>query len=140
MSSIDTAITRLQALALSSTDLTIRAAPSYPVSDAGVLPIAIAHLVSGEAQAISADLFEVFPTVNVDFHFSRISFKQAYTEIDACAVEYLRRLAGDPTLNGAVDTIVFPVTFTVVPTQWDSIETQMLTFSIRIKTLENPIT
>ena len=138
MSAIDTAISRLQTLALASTDLTIRAAPVKPVSDAGVLPIAIAHLTGGNGTVMASTL-ELFADISIDFHFSRVSLKQAYTEIDACAAEYLKRLSGDPTLAGAVDTIVFPVEFTVIPTQWDSIATQMLSFTVRVKTLETPI-
>ena len=138
MSSIDNAIARLQALALASTDVTIKAAPAKPVEDAGVLPIAIAHVVSGEGDAI-ADWVETRAVINVDFHFSRISLKQAYTEIDACAAEYLRRLAGDPNLNSTVDAIVFPVTFSVTPTQWDSVATQMLSFSVTVKTKESKL-
>ena len=140
MSSIDDAIERLQDLALASTDLTIRAAPDYPVSDAGVLPIAIAHLTSGNGSPMEASTLLLFPTISVDFHFSRLSLKQAYTEIDACAAEYMRRLAGDPILDASVDTIVFPVTFTIQATQWDSIATQMLSFSVPVKVLETPIT
>lgn len=139
MSAIDNAIERLQDLALASTDLTIRAAPDYPVSDAGVLPISIAWLASGEGNCIATAL-EFFPTVNVDFHFSILSLKDAYTKVNACAAEFARRLAGDPTLDGSVDTIRFPVSFSVVPTQWDQVSTLMLRFSIPLKTLETPIT
>lgn len=139
MSSVDNAVSRLQAIALSSTDLTIKAAPDKPISSAGALPLSIAHLASGEGDAI-ADWVEARVVVNVDIHFSRSSMKQAYTLIDAFAIEYLRRLAGDPSLNSTIDTIIFPVTFTVTPTTWDSIETQMLRFSVPIKSKEAKIT
>ena len=140
MSAVDLAIERLQDLALASTDVTIKAAPDYPVSDAGVLPISIAYLSSGEADCMESSTVRFFPSVNVDFHFSSISLKNAYTQINACAAEFARRLGGDPTLDGSVDTITFPVSFIVGPAQWDSITTMLLRFTIPLKTLESPIT
>jgi len=140
MSAIDNAIAILQDHALASTDLTIKAAPDYPVSSAGALPMAIAHLSAGAGTAMDASSVMLLANVNVDFHFSRTSMKLAYTQIQACAVEYLQRISGDPTLGGTVDTIVFPVTFEVLPTEWDSVPTQMLQFTIPLKTLETPIT
>ena len=139
MSAIDSAITRLQALALSSSDLTVRAAPSYPVEDAGVFPIAIAHVIEGETVLSNATLTSVFPTIAVDFHFNRTDLKKAYTDIDALIVEYSKKLGGDPTLSGAVDTIVSPIPFTTSPVTWGSVETIMLRFAVQIKSLEVPV-
>ena len=139
MSSIDNAISRLQAIALSSTDLTIKNAPDKPVSSATALPLVIAHLSSGEGDAI-ADWVEERVNISVDFHFSATSLKQAYTLIDACAPEFMQRLAGDPNLNNTVDTIIFPVTFEVIPTQWDSVQTQMLSFTVPVKLKETKVT
>ena len=50
------------------------------------------------------------------------------------------RLAGDPTLGGTVDTIVFPVSFAVSAVQWNTIPTQMISFTIPVKYRESPIT
>ena len=138
MSAIDNAIARIQDIALASTDLSIKNAPDYPVSSATALPLVVTHLSSGEGDPI-ADWFEGRFNVSVDFHFSRTSLKQAYTQIDACAPEFMRRLAADPTLNSTVQTIIFPISFEVVPTQWDSVATQMLSFTIPIKTKETKI-
>ena len=135
---IDNAISRLQALALQCTSATIKAAPNYPIEDASVLPLAIAHLSTGEVNADNSNTARIKPTINVDFHFSRISLKNAYTQIDAIAQEFSARLCGDPTLNGTVSTIIFPISFSVSPTQWDKIITQMLTFTIPVKVLTNP--
>lgn len=139
MSQIDTAIARMQALALACTTVTVRLAPDYPVSDASMLPLSIAHLVEGSGQADTADQTRLLLTANVDIHFARQSLKDAYQKIDAIAVEYLQRLAGDPTLNGSIDTIVFPVTFTVSPAQWDNVQTQMISFVVPFKELTTPI-
>lgn len=141
MSVIDSAISRLTTLALacSSSDVTIRHAPDKPIEDATVLPLVITHILSGEATANNATTCQLEPVIAVDFHFSRIWLKQAYTEIDAVVPAFSVRLAGDPTLNGTIDTIQFPVSFEVSPAEWDRVITQMLRFIIPIKTLETPV-
>lgn len=136
MSTIDTAVARLQALALQVSG--IKAAPSYPVEDATVLPLAIAHISSGEGSAQDATFAKLIYTVSVDFHVSRVSLKNAYTQLDAIIPAYHKLLAGDPTLAGAVDTIIFPVTVNVAPAEWDSVITEAAFFSVTFKTLEAP--
>lgn len=136
MSVIDTAIARLQVLALACTG--INKAPSYPIEDATALPLAIAHIVAGEATADNASTARLLNVVNVDFHFARVNIKDAYQRINTLVPEYLQRLCGDPTLHGAIDTIIYPVTFTVTPAQWDTLVTQMVSFAVQFKTLETP--
>lgn len=135
------AIQRLQALALacSSNDVTIRRAPDHPVEDAGVLPMSIAHLASGTGNTNNATTLQFMPVVNVDFHFNRAYLKEAYADIDEIALTYSQRLAGDPNLNGTVDTVVFPISFEVGVVDYDAIQTLMLRFSVPLKTLETPI-
>jgi hypothetical protein len=70
----------------------------------------------------------------------RLSIKSAYTQLDLIIPEFLKRLAGDPTLGGTVDTIVFPVSFSVQPAQWDKVVTQMVSFKVPVKYREGPIT
>jgi hypothetical protein len=138
MSVIDNAVARLQVLALRCTD--ISKAPDYPLEDATALPLAIAHIVSGDGIADNATTAQLDLTVNVDFHFARVNIKDAYTRINRIVPEYLQRLCGDPTLNATIDTIQFPVTFSVSPAQWDAVITQMVSFAVTFKTLEVPVT
>lgn len=140
MSIIDDAIGRLQYHALAITSETVRGAPSYPTEDASVLPLAIAYIANGTGSADDASTARLLLTVNVDFHVNRMSMKSAYTQLNNIIPEYLRRLAGDPTLNAKVDTIVFPVSFTVMPAQWDKVVTQMASFQVPLKFRETPIT
>ena len=140
MSIIDNAVQRLQTIALAITSETVRGAPSYPVEDASVLPIAIAHIASGSGQADESTTARLLLTVNVDFHVSRVSMKSAYTQLNNIIPEFLQRLAGDPTLNGNVDSIVFPVTFNVSAAQWDRVVTQMASFAVPLKFRETPTT
>jgi len=140
MSVIDNAVQRLQTIALAITSETVRGAPSYPVEDASVLPIAIAHIASGSGQADESTTARLLLTVNVDFHVSRVSMKSAYTQLNNIIPEFLQRLAGDPTLSGNVDSIVFPVTFQVSAAQWDRVVTQMASFAVPLKFRETPTT
>lgn len=135
------AIQRLQALAMacSSSDVTIRRTPDYPVEDAGVLPMSIAHLASGTGNANNATTLQFMPIVNVDFHFPRSFLKESYADIDEVALTFSQRLAGDPNLNGTVDTIIFPISFEVGVVDYDAVQTLMLRFSVLLKTLETPI-
>jgi len=140
MSIIDDAVLKLQTHALALATVKVRAAPSYPVEDATVLPLAIAHIMEGSGQADEATTARLLLTVGVDFHVNRTSMKGAYTTLDLIIPEFLKRLAGDPTLGATVDTIVFPVTFTVTPAQWDSVVTQAVFFRVPLKFREDPIT
>jgi len=140
MSIIDDAIGRLQYHALAITSETVRGAPSYPTEDASVMPLAIAYIANGTGSIDDSTTARLLLTVNVDFHVNRTSMKSAYTQLNNIIPEYLRRLAADPTLNAKVDTIVFPVSFTVMPAQWDRITTQMASFQVPLKFRETPTT
>ena len=140
MSIIDDAVLGLQTIALALTSEEIRSAPSKPVESASVLPLAIAYIANGTGDVDDITSARLLLTVNVDFHVRRDSMKSAYTQLNNIIPEFLQRLAGDPTLSGAVDTIVFPVSFEVVPAQWDAVVTQMASFSIPLKFRETPTT
>ena len=139
MSVIDSAIARLQDIVLSCTDTTINNAPDYPIEDATALPLAITHITDGQGNANNASTTQLNLNLSVDVHFSRVNIKDCYQRINKLIPEFLCRLGGDPTLNGTVDTIIFPVACSVAPAQWDSIVTQMVTFTVPVKTLEIPI-
>jgi hypothetical protein len=131
MSIVDTAILRIQALAIACDG--IKAAPAYPTDDAGVLPLAIAHVGGGTATAMNKTDAKLMMDIMIDVHFDRQILRLTYQKIDTFIPEFLLRLAGDPTLATAVSTIVYPVTFSVTPTQWDNIITQMVSFTIPVK-------
>jgi hypothetical protein len=56
----------------------------------------------------------------------------------------MQRLAGDPTLDGNVDTIVFPVEFEISPYEWGTaggvVPTILVRFIIPIKIRAVPTT
>ena len=132
---INDAVVKLQQHALALTD--VKAAPDRPVEDAAILPLSIAHIMEGTAQADDATTARLLLTVGVDIHVNRGIMKLAYKQLDELIPEFLKKLAGDPTLGGTVDTIVFPVTFTVTPAIWDKIVTQMVSFRVQLKFRED---
>lgn len=140
MSVVDTAIARLQDLVQSCTDTVVKSAPDYPIEDATSLPLAITHITNGTGVKNEYTTVQLIVNLSVDVHFARVNLKDCYQRIDKFIPEFLCRLGGDSTLNGAIDTINWPVSFTVAPAQWDAITTQMVSFTVPIKTLETPIT
>lgn len=139
MSVIDNAIARIQDIALQCTG--IHNAPDYPVEDATALPLVITHIVEGDGYAMNADVVQMDLVVNADFHFARVNIKDCYKKIDTLIPEFLQRLGGaEATLNSTIDTIQYPITFTVAPAQWDAVITQMVSFVIPFKVLTTPTT
>jgi hypothetical protein len=78
-------------------------------------------------------------SINVDVHVPRSDLKTTYQKINQFVVEFMRRVAGDPTLNSTIDTVVFPISFTVNPLSWGQVETIAVQFVIPIKDLTTPI-
>lgn len=151
--SLDDAIARIQVIALasalSSTDRVLKSAPDYPVENEEPLPCCISYLGGGEFNASNASMHLNFPAINVEFHFSRTNLKLAHQDINAVALSFPARLAGDPTLNGTVQTILMtqdqPVPYAVRPFVWrektqtmSAFVTQSLTFTVPIKLLKTP--
>lgn len=151
MSSIDDAIARIQDIALALTGVAIKSAPDYPIESLDPLPMVSTYLSGGEFQFTNATLHHNFPSIAVEFHFSRLNLKQAYQQINSVAIEFPQRLAGDPTLNNTVTTIVSGrdnrIPYTVRPFTWreqsttqSPLITQMLMFTIPVKLLKDPTT
>lgn len=140
MSAIDDAIARLQDLAEACTDQPVKFAPDYPIENAAPCPFSIAYLASGEATPQNGTSERFNPVVHVDFLFSRTDLTNSYKQINKVAAEYPKRVCGDPTLNGKVCTVNYPISFEVAPTEWNGVTLLLLSFSIPLKTLETPIT
>lgn len=157
MSSIDDAIARIQTIALALNTIPpvgtthIMQAPNYPMEVPPSFPASIAFLSGGEFTLGNASVHHNFPVVSVEFHFSRVNLTQCYQQINAVVIEFPQRLAADPRLGGAIDTIVGGVDsripYTVRPFVWvqqsqtsPQITSQMLAFSVPIKLLKAPIT
>lgn len=143
MNAIDNAITRIQTIVDSLTSVTFKSTPDYPIENADPFPMSVVYLGGGQFTATNATVHHNFPTINVEFHLSRVNLKQTYQQINAIALEFPRRLVADPTLGGNITTIVMskdlPITYTVRPYSFGSVTSQMMLFVIPIKTLQAPL-
>lgn len=138
MSAIDDAIARVQDIALQITG--VKMAPDYPVDNATNLPLVITHVTAADVMAEDASWCRELYTINTDIHLPRIQLKETYRLVNSILPDLAKRLAGDPTLNGTVSTIVFPVTASVSPAEWDKVITQMVRFEYQIKVQSAPST
>jgi hypothetical protein len=77
----------------------------------------------------------------VDFYTNVQILKDAFQKSDDFVMEFPRRLAGDPTLNGTVDTITFPVLVSE-PTrrEWNGVPFLFRRITVPVKILDTPIT
>ena len=133
MSDIDDVITRLQTLALLSADVTVKSAPQTPPESAAVLPLSVAWISGGQWEAVTYGDVKMILNIRVDIHVSRTNNKSAFTQINGIIPDFMKRLAGDPSLNGEASTIVFPATVEVSPAEWKNIQTRMAAFTIPVK-------
>ena len=142
MSDLSDAVARIQDLAQSLTGITIKSAPDYPIENVDPLPMVISYVGSGNFHAVNATTLKNFPVIHTEFHFSRVNLKQMAQQMTAVAFEFPKLLAGDPTLNSKVTTIVMdvgsPVPYESRPFEWGSVVTQMMLFAIPVKLLQAP--
>lgn len=135
------AIQRIQNISQASTDITIQFAPDAPVPDAMVSPFTIAYIDDGEFTEANATDARFMVKVNVDAYFNMVNLPQSFKNMDLFTYEFMRRLGGDPTLDGNVQTIIFPVLIgKPTSTTWGSSQFLRKTFTITIHTLETPLT
>lgn len=144
MSIIDNAIARIQDIAQACTTVTIKSAPDYPIENADPFPMSIVFVSNISAMATNASTVTMFPVLSMEIHFSRVNLKDTYQKLNEIMIEFPRRIAGDPTLGGAVDTVIMSgderLEGTVTPFDWGKVQSEMLKFNIKFKTLQTPIT
>ena len=140
---IDLVVTAIQDLVSNCTTISIKSAPDYPIENADPFPMSIVYVSGVSAYATNSTTTTILPTITLEIHLSRVNLKNTYIKLNALAVEIPKRLAGDPTLNGMVDTIVMtqgePLVGVVSPFDWGSVKSEMLRFTIRFKALDTPI-
>lgn len=134
---IDAAVARIQDLALAMTSITIKSAPDYPIENPDPFPFVASYPASGQFWVDNATLLHDFVTIQIEFHLSRVNLKQMVQQINAIVYEFPQRLAGDPTLDGNVATMVMsrdePVPFASRPFEWGKVTSHMVLFSVPLK-------
>jgi hypothetical protein len=140
---LDNVIARINAIGRALTSVNVRSAADYPTESADPFPMMVSFVGNGQARFVNATMLLIFPEINVEFHFSRTNLRQAQKDINATIIEFPRRLAGDPTLAAAIDTVVSdqgqPISFTQRPAKYGEIASEMLLFVIRVKAVQSPL-
>ena len=137
---VDKAINAIQNLALEIQPVNIKMAPDHPIESALILPIAITYIVSGTGQADNASTARLLLDIRTDIYLDYTNLSMAYRQVNGIIPDFLRRLAGDPTLDATVETINFPVSVTVGASQFNTLPVIMISFTIPLKFMETPIT
>lgn len=133
MSVIDEAIQRIQDLVTSCTSVTIKTAPDYPPEDASVLPMSVTHIGGGTAIPVGGvGQFQI--NIFCDVFLANVNLKDTYTKIDNLVPDFVLKLIGDPTLNGKVTTVNYPISI-ASPTgiNYNGVATMMVRFTIPCK-------
>jgi len=140
---IANAVARVQDIVQSMTTVTFKSYPDFPIENADPFPMSIAYMSSGTFVASNASTTHIFPVIRAEFHFSRVNLKRVYQDIYNVAIEFSRRMAGDPTLNATVITIVATndqqLQFVARPFNWGTVTSEALIFEIPIKLMKAPI-
>lgn len=140
---LDNAAAALQDHVDACTTVTFKSFPDYPIENADPFPMSVCYVIGGSFTFTNGTIHHHFPILRMEMHFSRVNIKKVYQDINAVLIELPKRLAGDPTLGGNVDTIVAtrdnPITYTVTSFDFGKVMSQMVQIDIPIKTLQAPI-
>jgi hypothetical protein len=143
-SEIDNAVARLADIVLSMSTIAIKSAPDYMVENVEPCPFAAIYASGARVYATNSTVLHNYITIAVEFHLSRINIKQMQQQANAIMYEFPRRLAGDPTLNGTVETILFsadnPIEATSGPFEWQQVSTHRILFPVPVKFRPAPLT
>lgn len=124
------AITRIQYHADLCTG--VKYAPVAPPETVGALPAVFAYPTSGTINLLSYNSINSFDTVTVDYMTPRTLLDVAQANCLTFIEEFPKKLALDPTLNGAVTTIN-DLSYTVLDAQWGGVEVRVVRFSVPTK-------
>lgn len=121
MPELTDAISRIQTLMANVTGISgnvdIHSSTDAPTDAQIALPFIITYPLTGELTRMS-DFGQELHTVSTEAHFSRNFLEKAIEEAIDVIPKMRNELYSDPTLNGQVSTIVFPIKYTFGRLDW----------------------
>lgn len=126
------AITQIQVHADACTG--VKYAPAAPPETAGALPAVYAYPIEGRIDSLSYDNINSFDVIAVDYVTPRTLLDVAQSNSITFIGEFPKKLVLDPTLSGAVTTIVFSeLSYSVLDATWSTIDVRIVRFRVPIK-------
>lgn len=112
-------------------------APPLPAETAIGYPFSVCYPATGSISAETAGAQKDLMTVNLDLHVNRIDLPTDVQTILSFFTAFAPLLIADPTLGGAVDTIVMeqddPIRWNFGQMQYAEIKTVGLRYAIKLK-------
>lgn len=127
---IDEATTQLQTYAKSAG---CKSAPAEPTEQMGIFPFAVSYPARGTFQADDASSGRDLHTIFTEVHVNRNLIVQAVDYAKTILEAFAQLIKQNPTLNGTVDTVVYPFIYTFGRLEWGSIQTIGFRFEITVK-------
>ena len=110
----------------------VKFAPDAPPETPGALPAVFAYPTDGRVVTLSYDTIQSFDTVQVDYLTPRVLVDVAQANCITFIGEFPKKLALDPTLNGAVTTIQ-ELSYTVIDGDWGGTQVRIVRFRVPLK-------
>lgn len=107
-----------------------------PPESISEFPAAIVYAYRGELSVASYGVGKSLHTVVVEIHHSRQVAPQAINDAKVWPDRLLAALYADQTLGGAVDGIVWPVTYRATPIRYANEVHYGVRFEVTVKTME----
>lgn len=133
--SLANAISRCQVHALACSGM--KAAPDDPPDNLSVFPFSVAYPERGQIFGESGNLIRGIHVIIVEIHVARTILKEAVKLAKGYVEEFSAKIVADPTLNGAVDNVLFEaeqqVTYEFGRLEWANTPTIGVRFHIPVK-------
>ena len=116
--SLDNAIKKIQAYAESLED--IQAAPAAPIESLSVYPYCVTYPATGtlkpEAVAAERDIHTIYSEI----HINPVLIAEAVPLAIRLLKDFGALLKASPTLDGTVDSIIYPIRYTFGRLEWSN--------------------
>lgn len=132
------AILNLQAKAKALTTVSIKSAPDTPIDGTPPLPAVITHISSGSNVFQNVASLEIECVVKTNFYFPRGNLPEACDNLNAVYIEFIKKVATDPTLGNNVTSVRGTTFDTDFQQNWNGQPIAILSISVPLKIRETP--